>query len=68
MSIARERLVGHFETSLAAALSSLTGTECKVTVREKVADSPLEEPMVWQQSFSIVEKPALWIAAGRDLW
>jgi flagellar motor switch protein FliN len=32
--------------------------------------SPLsfEDPIVWEQSVSFVEGPALWIVAGRDLW
>lgn len=74
MNPARERLVSHIETSLTTALSSLTGAQFKVAVRAKVSELPpleeaaLEERIVWQQSFSVAEGPALWIAAGKDLW
>jgi len=66
---ARARLVGHIETSLALALSSLTGAEFIVAARSDGSESPaLAEKILWQQAFSIVEGPALWIAAGKDLW
>lgn len=64
----RDRLLSHIETSLPRALNSLTGSEFVVAAREKGESRPLEEPVVWQQSFSIVEGPALWMAAGKDLW
>jgi flagellar motor switch protein FliN/FliY len=39
--------------------------------RVELADAPppqLDEPIVWQQAFSTIEQPSLWIAAGKDLW
>ncbi|HWE49123.1 MAG TPA: flagellar motor switch protein FliN [Bryobacteraceae bacterium] len=67
-SPARERLETHIESSAGTALSSLTGAEFTVTTRDAAADGVLEEPVIWQQAFSIVDGPSLWIAAGKDLW
>jgi flagellar motor switch protein FliN/FliY len=73
MSHARDRLTGHIETSLQQALTSLTSAEFVVSGKPKTGEAvrekgELEEPFVWQQSFSIVEGPALWIAAGKEVW
>jgi flagellar motor switch protein FliN/FliY len=63
------RLVHHFETALSQAIGSLTGMEFAVALDESATDSPpIENAITWQQSFSVVEGPSLWIAAGRDLW
>jgi flagellar motor switch protein FliN/FliY len=65
----RPRLIHHFETALSQAIVSLTGKDFAVAWEESTIDPPpLENAIVWQQAFSLVEGPSLWIAAGRDLW
>jgi flagellar motor switch protein FliN/FliY len=51
------------------AIGSLTGKEFTVAWQERATDPPLlENAIIWQQAFSVVEGPSFWIAAGRDLW
>jgi flagellar motor switch protein FliN len=65
----RPRLVQHIETSLSQALGCLTGADFRVTAQQPDHDpGVLDEPIVWQQSFSVMDGPSLWIVAGRDLW
>ena len=62
-------LAQHLETALGQAAGGMTGKTFAVTELDSVADLPaLEEPIVWQQSFSAADGPSLWIAAGRDIW
>ncbi len=61
-------LVHHLENSLAQAIGSLTGKTFTVSVQEGAPIPALTEPILWQQSFSVLEGPAFWIAAGKDLW
>lgn len=73
MSTARDRLVAHIESAFQQALNGLTGSEFVVSGKKATEALPeerkaLEEPFIWQQSFSIVDGPALWIAASKDLW
>jgi len=69
MNHGRDRIISHIENSLPLALGSLTGAEFSVALKGKTTDSqPLEDAFVWQQLLSIVDGPALFIAAGRDLW
>jgi flagellar motor switch protein FliN/FliY len=38
-------------------------------LNEQPADpAALENAIIWRQSFSVLEGPALWIAAGKDAW
>lgn len=61
--------LGHFiETAFSQAAASLTGKPVNVSVQEEALTPALEEPIIWQQVFSVLEEPSLWIAAGRDLW
>jgi flagellar motor switch protein FliN/FliY len=63
------KLVEQLETALGLALASMTGADYKVVVEERSSElAPLDEPIIWQQSFSIIERPSLWIAAGKSLW
>ena len=63
------KLVQQLETALSLALGSMAGTEFKVIAQERSSEpAPLDEPIIWQQTFSVIERPSLWIAAGRDLW
>jgi flagellar motor switch protein FliN/FliY len=58
----------HLETSLASALSSMTGKDFSVVAKSTGDSTVLAEAMVWRQSFSFSAEPALWLVAGRDLW
>jgi flagellar motor switch protein FliN/FliY len=58
----------HLGTALASALSSMTGKEFSVLEDPKAEALELAEPIVWQQTFSFSEEPALWLMAGKDLW
>ncbi len=58
----------YLETAFNQAARSLTGKTCSVTVQDRGAEPALDEPIIWQQSFSSVAGPSLWIVAGRDLW
>lgn len=62
------KLVHHVESSLAHAIGSLTGKTFTISVQEGAPMPTLTEPILWQQSFSALEGPALWISAGKDLW
>jgi flagellar motor switch protein FliN/FliY len=59
----------HLETALSQAAGGMTGKTIAVSALDGTADFPkLEEPVIWQQSFSAADGPSLWIVAGRDLW
>jgi len=62
------KLVQYLESSLGQALGSLTGRTFRVSSQADAAAPTLEEPVLWQQSFSVLDAPCLWIAAGKDLW
>jgi flagellar motor switch protein FliN/FliY len=59
---------GHLKTALTSALSSMTGKDFTVFPDPKGEVPDLEEPMIWQQTFSLSGEPALWLAVGKDLW
>jgi flagellar motor switch protein FliN/FliY len=62
-------LAHHIETALGQAAGGMTGQTFAVAALDSIADLPvLEEPIVWQQSFSTADGPSLWIVAGRDIW
>ncbi len=61
------RIVSHFESALARALSSMTGKEFVVT-EDRKQEPELTEPIVWQQCLSFDPDPVLWLVAGKDLW
>jgi flagellar motor switch protein FliN len=64
-----QRIAAHIETSLARALSSMTGRDFSVKRDKQKGLEELKEPIVWAQSFSFdPESPAFWLLAGRDLW
>ena len=62
------RIAHHLEEAFASALNSLVGKPCSFTLNPGGDAPEIEEPLVWQQSFSAIPRPALWIAAGRALW
>lgn len=66
---ARPRLIQYLETALSQAIGSMTGKNLSVALNPSVTELPaLENPITWQQSFSILEGPSFWIVAGKDLW
>jgi len=63
------KVIRHLESALGEALSTMTGKDFTVAVQDRAADVPQpEEPIIWQQSFSVLEGPSFWVVAGRDLW
>jgi flagellar motor switch protein FliN len=58
----------HLETAFNQAAGSLTGKSFNVAVQDRGPEPALAGAIVWQQSFSSVSGPSLWIVAGRDLW
>ncbi len=61
------RILEHLTSALAESLSSMTGQNFTVTAGASDA-AGLEEPIVWQQTFSAGPDPGLWMSAGKDLW
>lgn len=61
-------LAHHFENALGQAAGSLTGKTLSVSAQEGTEVPVLEQPIVWQQSFSVLDEPSFWVAAGKDLW
>jgi flagellar motor switch protein FliN/FliY len=68
MSNTSAKLTGHIEKSLRDALNSLTGSEFTVAAVDTQTGAVAEDPFIWQQTFSVVDAPALWLSAGKDLW
>jgi flagellar motor switch protein FliN/FliY len=69
MSDTPAKLSQYIETALGQSLGSLTGAQFKVLLQERTSElPPIDEPIVWQQSFSSIERPSLWISAGKNLW
>ena len=64
----KPKIPQYLETAFNQAARSLTGKGFSVAVQERGSEPALDEPIVWQQSFSSVAGPSLWIVAGRDLW
>jgi flagellar motor switch protein FliN/FliY len=63
------RIIRHVETALRQAIGSMTGKDFSVALDESATGAaPLENAITWQQSFSILEGPSFWLAAGQDLW
>ncbi|HEX4278598.1 MAG TPA: flagellar motor switch protein FliN [Bryobacteraceae bacterium] len=62
-------LIPYLETALARVIGSMTGAEFVVAADRGATEEPeLVDAITWQQTFSVVEGPSLWIAAGKDLW
>jgi flagellar motor switch protein FliN/FliY len=69
MPITHSRIAVHIESAFRQAAGGLTGKEFTIAAIEKPDDAPsLTEPIIWQQSFSAAENPALWMCVGKDLW
>lgn len=69
MKPSSNRLARYIDTALSQALTGLTGKQFQVEFREKApVTAPLNEAIIWQQCFSVIDEPALWIAAGNDSW
>ena len=63
-----EQVVRHLEAALGLALSSMTGKDFSVTAEPGAEFTTAEGPIIWEQSFSVADEPALWLVAGHDLW
>jgi flagellar motor switch protein FliN/FliY len=61
------RLLEHLISALSESLSSMTGQTFTVMPGSSGAED-LNEPIVWQQTFSAGPEPGVWLAVGRDLW
>jgi flagellar motor switch protein FliN/FliY len=69
MTNTTSRIATHIEASFGQAAAGLTGRDFIVTLVETPAVVPVfEEPILWQQTFSVLDAPSLWICAGKDLW
>lgn len=63
------KLIRHIETALSQAIGGMTGKDLAVAMEDSAAEAPpLEDAIVWEQSFSHPEGPSFWITAGKDLW
>jgi hypothetical protein len=66
---AQGQLAHHLETALGQALLGMTGAAFTVFARDQAAETAhTEESFLWQQSFTTVEGPAFWVAAGKAAW
>ena len=63
-----KRLISSLETALTQSIGSMTGKEFRVALDAGAEASAIENAITWQQSFSLIEGPSFWIAAGKDLW
>jgi flagellar motor switch protein FliN/FliY len=63
-----EQIIHHLETALSHALSSMTGKDFSVTTDRSGESVAAENAIIWEQSFSLADGPALWLVAGQDLW
>lgn len=66
----QSRVARHIESALGQALGGLAGKDFSVTAAAAGGGTAPDPPeaFIWQQGFSVVAQPALWLAAGRDLW
>lgn len=63
------RLIRHCEGALGQALSGLIGKDFIVRALDPGHALPLpESPYIWEQTFSLSEGPAVWMAADKDVW
>jgi flagellar motor switch protein FliN len=62
------RIAEHLASSFGQAAGSLTGTDFEVSFVPGARPETLSDSLLWQQSFSGLAGPALWLEAGRDLW
>jgi flagellar motor switch protein FliN len=66
------KLIQHLESALGQAAASMTGKTFAISSREgadETAEPDVQEgAIVWQQSFSAVDGPSLWLSASQDLW
>jgi len=63
------KIIRYLETALSQSIGSMTGKDISVVLDERATDlPPFENAITWQQSFSVLEGPSLWITAGKDLW
>lgn len=67
ISARSSKILGHLISALSESLSSMTGQAFTVTPGA-VGEGAAEEPIVWQQVFSVASEPGVWLAAGRELW
>ncbi len=61
------KIAQYLESALGQAAASLTGKAFAIAAVDR-SPGPVDDPIVWQQSFSAVDGPSLWIVAGKDLW
>ena len=64
----KPKIPHYLETAFNQAARSLTGKGFSVAIQDRGSEPALEEPIVWQQAFSSITGPSLWIVAGRELW
>src|SRR5690349_18822483 len=61
-------IAAHLGQALATALSSMTGKAFSVAAEPEGEDAPMDQPLIWRQTFSCSAEPVLWLAAGKDVW
>ncbi|MDP9054977.1 MAG: flagellar motor switch protein FliN [Acidobacteriota bacterium] len=62
------KLVEHVSEALREAMGSMSGQTFGVAPQPDAPAPVLENAVIWQQTFSAIEGPSFWLAAGRDLW
>jgi flagellar motor switch protein FliN/FliY len=63
----REQIAGYAGEALRRALNSLTGTVFGVGILESTEFGKADEPLIWQQPFSLADGARFWLVAGKDL-
>jgi flagellar motor switch protein FliN/FliY len=63
----RTQIAGYAGEALRGALNSLTGTMFEVGILENTELEKAEEPLIWQQPFSLANGACFWLVAGKDL-
>ncbi len=64
----KPKIPHYLETAFNQSARSLTGKGLSVAIQDRGSEPAFDKPIIWQQSFSSVPSPSLWIVAGRDLW
>lgn len=62
------KIIQYLESSLGQAISNMAARHVPVALDPASADSVSENAIVWQQPFSVLEGPSLWIVAGKEVW
>ncbi len=62
------KIVRDLESSLSQAISNMAARNIPVALDPSAVDPGSEDAIVWQQPFSVLDGPSLWIVAAKEVW